>query len=167
VVRVTAINGFKLNCEFAGDLAGEKNLPILNGLGTKRTGAGEEIILPHAMEAFAISKPELVPVGLELFMPCHEGPVVEFRPVLQFFHHKESIDRFPDLRNGGQHGTWENIPVGPRIQTMASFVGADGVQEEETSRFQAAARDVHVFPVIFVTNVLEHSERDNVVELLI
>src|SRR3989344_4733945 len=78
---------------------GEDDLPKLHLAGSRGTGTGEEIILPHSIKPFVIFLFQLRPCIIKILEPRHKCLVVISTEVVHVFYKKESFNRLPYLRN--------------------------------------------------------------------
>ena len=56
---------------------GEDDLPELGSAGSERTGTGEQVIFPHAVETFIVGRSrQLLEASVEIVEPVHQRGVI-------------------------------------------------------------------------------------------
>ena len=139
-------------------------LPELGLPAAKCTRAGEEVIPPHPVETFTVFFREARPSAFEVRVPGHQGAVIVGAEAVPVFEDKEVVHGLAELRDGGQHAAREDVSVDPGIRVGHRAVSADGVQQENPARFEAAVGEFEKTPVILVADMLAQPDRDHLVE---
>ena len=107
------------------------------------------------------------PGALEIVVPGHQRGVVVGAEAVDVLDDENALDGFGYLFHRRQFGVGENIALYPRVDVEVGIHLTDGVQQKQPIVIEAAARDFHVVPVIPVTDVLEHADAGDAVELLV
>lgn len=103
----------------SGTAPGHENLPDLDISRPESTGAGEQVIFPHALEARVVLFAQSWPCLLEVVIPCPKSFVIVRPEVVDIFNDKKVLDRLGDLLLARQHAVRENVFVDPWIAISA------------------------------------------------
>ena len=101
---------------YTGSGFGHEYLPDLDVPGSESSGAGEQIILPHAFETCVIFFLQPGPGFAEVFIPGHQGFVIVESEIMPIFDYKKPLDGFVNLCGAGQHAVGEDVPVEPGVK---------------------------------------------------
>jgi hypothetical protein len=99
-------------------------LPQLDVAGPKATGAHQQVVPPHAVEALTQWLCKARPGSFEVGMPAHERTIVVCAEVVQVFHEKNAFASAADLGHRRKFAVGEDVPVDECVGTAAGVIAA-------------------------------------------
>ena len=116
------------------------------------------------MEALVVGILESRPCVLEVVVPREERLIIIRPEVVPVFDRELGLRRIDDLLHARHDAVGEDVRVDPWISTRGRLAASDRVQEEQAVVFHAAGGGLHVRAIVLVAHVLEHADRDYLVE---
>src|SRR5476651_850516 len=103
-------------------------------------------------------------VRLELRVPGHQRGVVVDAKIVNVFDDKETFDGRRDLACGRQVAVGIDVFVLPGIDGWVALVFPDRVEEKKTLILQETSGTFEKSPVVFRTDVLKHTHRNDMID---
>src|SRR5664279_863302 len=148
-------------------MLGENYLPDLQTPCTKWAGRAKKVIFPHAIKTVVVSFLQAVPTAVEIFEPRHESPVVIKAEIMHIFDNKQVIQCSADLTHRRNKGVGENIFAHPGVVHLFRPAVSNCMQEKKSIIIKTFMNKFHISPVISPPDMLEHSNRHNMVKCFI
>ena len=150
--------------EISRSASREEKLKDLKIPGTKRAGASQEIVAPHAAEPLSIATLEAIPRTGEISFPGEKCFFVVRAKVLNIFENKELLCGSRYLRGGGQHRIGEDITCDPGVGVGARPISGDCLTENDPIVLQASRDNFHIVSVILRADVFEHANANDAIK---
>ena len=84
--------------------------------------------------------------------------------IVDVLNHQETLRSPANLGHARQRPVWKDIPGNPGIHAVAGRIAADGMEQEDPVLFQATMDDFHECSIVFLPDMFEHPDGNDLVE---